>query len=224
MSPSGTRVAEPHVVEVDVARGSCPARARPARPHVRLGVEQVEDLVDRRHALLVGDVQVRELLDRVEEALQVADERDQHADRDVAVDRLVAAVQQDHRGPDRGQELDAGEVGGVQLDRAVVDLRGAPRSAPRSARSWRGSWPNARTIRTPDSVSCRYAVTFAIFSRTAPVRARGEVAERDAARSPAAGTSRRTRPAPAATSSSSRITTVPDQRQRARRTASRCRP
>ena len=22
-------------------------------------------------------------------------------------------------------------------------------------RSWRGSWPNARTIRMPDSVSCR---------------------------------------------------------------------
>ena len=32
-------------------------------------------------------------------------------------------------------------------------------------RSWRGSCPNARTIRTPESVSCRYAVTSAIFSR-----------------------------------------------------------
>ena len=36
-------------------------------------------------------------------------------------------------------------------------------SAKRSL--WRGSWPNARTIRMPDSVSCRYAVTSAIFSR-----------------------------------------------------------
>ena len=36
-------------------------------------------------------------------------------------------------------------------------------SAKRSR--WRGSWPNARTIRMPDSVSCRYAVICAIFSR-----------------------------------------------------------
>jgi hypothetical protein len=32
-------------------------------------------------------------------------------------------------------------------------------------RSWRGSWPKARTMRTPESVSWRYAVTPAIFSR-----------------------------------------------------------
>ena len=31
--------------------------------------------------------------------------------------------------------------------------------------SCRGSCPNARTTRTPDRVSCRYAVTHAIFSR-----------------------------------------------------------
>ena len=30
---------------------------------------------------------------------------------------------------------------------------------------WRSSWPNARTTRTPESVSWRYAVTCAIFSR-----------------------------------------------------------
>ena len=113
-------VAEPHAVELDVAADRAQL-GRPARvAHVGLGVEQVEDLVDRGHPLLVGRVQVRELLDRVEEALQVADERDQHADRDVAVERPVAAVQHDHRGADRGQELDAGEVGGVQLDGAVV--------------------------------------------------------------------------------------------------------
>jgi hypothetical protein len=38
-------------------------------------------------------------------------------------------------------------------------------SAKRS--SWRRSCPKARTTRTPDSVSCRYAVTSAIFSRVA---------------------------------------------------------
>jgi hypothetical protein len=32
-------------------------------------------------------------------------------------------------------------------------------------RRWRGSCPNARTSRTPDSVSCRYEVIQAIFSR-----------------------------------------------------------
>ena len=35
--------------------------------HVGLGVEQVEDLVERRHPLLVGRVELRDLLDRVEE-------------------------------------------------------------------------------------------------------------------------------------------------------------
>jgi hypothetical protein len=32
---------------------------------------------------------------------------------------------------------------------------------------WRRSCPNVRTTRTPESVSCRYAVMFAIFSRVA---------------------------------------------------------
>ena len=49
-----------------------------------------------------------------------ADERDQHADRHVAVDRLVAAVEQDHGGSDGREQLDAGEVGGVQVDRRHV--------------------------------------------------------------------------------------------------------
>ena len=35
---------------------------------------------------------------------------------------------------------------------------------PVNSPSCRGSWPNARTIRTPDSVSWRYEVIEAIFS------------------------------------------------------------
>ena len=70
-------------------------------PHVGRRVEQAEDLLQRGRALLIRRVQVRELLDRVEEALQVADEGDEHADRDVAVDRLIAAIEQYHGGRHR---------------------------------------------------------------------------------------------------------------------------
>ena len=84
--------------------------------HVRLGVEQVEDLVQRRHSLLVGRVELGEFLDRFEEGRQVADEGDDDANLDRAVDRLRAAVEQDHRGADRRQQFDRREVGGVEVD------------------------------------------------------------------------------------------------------------
>ena len=90
--------------------------------HVGRGVEQVEDLVQRRHALLVGRVELGELLDRFEEDRQVADEGDDRADLDRAVDRLGAAVEQDRRGADRGQQFDPREVGGVEEDRPHVRL------------------------------------------------------------------------------------------------------
>ena len=110
------------VLELDLAAQPLDvARIRPV-PHVRLRVQQAEDLLERRHALLVGGVEVRELLDRIEEALEVADERDQHADRHVPVEHLVAAVEQDHAGRDGRQQLDGGEVGRVQVDRAHVCL------------------------------------------------------------------------------------------------------
>ena len=44
----------------------------------------------------------------------------------------------------------------------------AARFSSLSSAKWRlcrGSWANARTTRMPDSVSCRYAVIAAIFSR-----------------------------------------------------------
>ena len=115
-------VGEPDPVELDLAAQR--ARIERARPvdHVGLGVEQVEDLVQRRHPLLVGGVELRDLLDRVEEQLQIADERDDDPDLDVAVDRLVAAVEDDRGRPDRGQQLDRREVGRVEVDRAHVGL------------------------------------------------------------------------------------------------------
>ena len=49
----------------------CPGSIASGRvDHVRLGVEQVEDLVERRHPLLVGRVELRELLDRFEEGVR----------------------------------------------------------------------------------------------------------------------------------------------------------
>jgi hypothetical protein len=58
---------------------------------IRLLVEQLEDLVERRHPRLVGRVELRELLDRVEEVVQRRDEREHDAGRGVAVDRLDPA-------------------------------------------------------------------------------------------------------------------------------------
>ena len=89
---------------------------------VGLLVEQLEDLVERGHARLVGRVQLRELLDRVEEVVQRRHECDEHADRHVALDRLDAAVEQDPGGGQRRQQLDTGEVGGVEVDRRHVRL------------------------------------------------------------------------------------------------------
>ena len=70
-------------------RGCARARSRPARSvEVGLHVEQLEDLLQRRHARLVGGVELGELLDRFEQVRQRGDERDDRADRDVAFDRL----------------------------------------------------------------------------------------------------------------------------------------
>ena len=97
-------------------------------PVAQLGllVEQLEDLVERRHPRLVGRVELRQRLDRVEEVVQRGDEGDQHADRHLAVDRLQAAVEQDPRGRERRQQLDRREVRRVQVDglhvRVVVVL------------------------------------------------------------------------------------------------------
>ncbi len=83
---------------------------------IGLLVEQPVDLVERRHSRLVGRVQLGELLDRVEEVVQRGDEREHDAGRRMAIDRLIPADQQDLDGDERRQELDRGEVRGVELD------------------------------------------------------------------------------------------------------------
>ena len=115
-------VGEPDALEVDFA-AQLAGVDRPRRvDHVRLGLQQVEDLVERRHPLLVGRVELGELLDRFEEGVEVADEGDDDADLDRPVDRLAAAVEEDHRGPDRGEHFHRREVGGVEVDGFHVDL------------------------------------------------------------------------------------------------------
>ena len=64
---AAARVGEPDVVELDLAAQLARVDRVRRVDHVGLGVEQVEDLVERRHPLLVGRVELRDLLDRVEE-------------------------------------------------------------------------------------------------------------------------------------------------------------
>ena len=115
-------VGEGHVVELDLAAQALELDRVRRVADLRLLVEQLEDLVERRHARLVGRVELGERLDRVEEALQVEDERGEHADGHGLVQHLVAAVEQDRGGGDRRQQLDRREVGRVQVDRLHVGL------------------------------------------------------------------------------------------------------
>ena len=118
-------------------------------------VEQLEDLVERRHAGLVGRVDLRELADRVEEAVERGDEADEHADLDVAVDRpgrrrragspTVATA---------ATNSTAGKYAALRLTVTMLASRLISLSSAKRAR-WRGSWAKARTTRMPDSVSCR---------------------------------------------------------------------
>jgi hypothetical protein len=57
-----------------------------------LAVEVVEDALEDRQRALQVHVDVRELPDRPVEVRQVGHEGDECADREVAADRLVAAV------------------------------------------------------------------------------------------------------------------------------------
>ena len=74
------------------------------------GIEQLEDLLQRRHPGLVGRVELGELLDRFEQEGERRDERDDGARGDVAVDRLVAAVEHDQRERDAREHFHRGEV------------------------------------------------------------------------------------------------------------------
>ena len=113
-------VGEGHVVEGDLAADVRELPRVRAVGQLGLLVEQLEDLVQRGHAGLVGRVDLRELADRVEEAVERGQEADEHADGDVALDGLRAADEQDEDRRQRAEELDAREVRGVEVDRRHV--------------------------------------------------------------------------------------------------------
>ena len=123
-------IGERDVLEAQLAAQRRQHQCAGALGHARLLVEQLEDLVERGHTSLVGGVQLGELRDRVEEVVERRQEADEDADLEMAVQNLIAAVEQHDHSRDGGDELDCREVCGVQVDRrhvcgpvAVVQLR-----------------------------------------------------------------------------------------------------
>ncbi len=117
-------------------------------------VEQLEDLVERGHARLVGRVDLRELADRVEEAVQRGDER-RRARRSM-ISPSIACMPPTSRIDDRREradELDRREVRRVEVDGRHV--RVAVALVERGERGRGGAAPcaNARTTRTPLTAS-----------------------------------------------------------------------
>ena len=103
-------VAEADAPQLDAAGDEREGRAVGRVGELRLGVEHAEDLLQGRHRRLERVVELGELLDRVEEARQVAHECDHHADRQVLVEHPGRAEVEDDRRADAGQQLDAREV------------------------------------------------------------------------------------------------------------------
>ena len=123
--PAG--VGEGDVVESDLA-----ADARQLDRVLAVGeggahVEQLEDLLQRRHPGLVGRVELRELLDRFEQVRERGHEGDDRAGRDVAFDRLQAAVHDDRGDRQPGEHFHAREVRGVELHGDVCSRPGCRR-------------------------------------------------------------------------------------------------
>ena len=149
-------VGERHVVEGDLAADARRGRrASGASDEVGLLVEQLEDLVQRRHAGLVGRVDLRELLDRVEEPVERGEEADEHADVDrrpamtcAPPTRRIATVARALTNSTPGKY--------AALRLTVIMFASRLRSLSSSnAPAVAASCAKARTTRTPDSDSCR---------------------------------------------------------------------
>ena len=89
---------------------------------LRLLVEHLDDLVHGRDRGQERVVELRELLDRVEEVREVEREGEQRADRHVSLQHEPAAVAEHDRRRDGREEVDGREVEPVQDDRLVVRL------------------------------------------------------------------------------------------------------
>ena len=152
-------VAEPHRVERH-------PRGRTARPgssagSARLGdrrllLKDAGELLQRRGGALEGVVELRHVLQRVEEPLQVQQERGEHADLDVAVEHPQAAVAEhdagdDVRPPSRCPGAKTALSCEDRLRRARRSPRTARRRSPRSASPCGTPAPPAGRRRSPRS-------------------------------------------------------------------------
>ena len=100
---------------------------RPGRIlQVGLDVQQLEDLLERRHPGLIGRVQLGQLLDRVEQVRQRRHKGNHGACRDLAFDRLVSAVQDDPRDRHAREHFHRREVGRVEPHRGHVRVAVLP--------------------------------------------------------------------------------------------------
>ena len=113
-------VPERHVDELDVALERWQRRRVRRLLDRRVRRQQVVELDDRGLALLVQVVLLDELLDRLEERVQVQDERGQLADRERAVLDHRAADQQEHRLAHDPDELGGRAEAGHDPGRLVV--------------------------------------------------------------------------------------------------------
>ena len=107
---AGVRVAEVHVVELDLTRDTTGLDGvlRVGRGH--LGVHELVDLRHRRERRLPLVEHLRELLDRCEELVEEQDEREHGGAGDDAVVHQRSAVSEHDRVRARGQEHDQREV------------------------------------------------------------------------------------------------------------------
>ncbi len=113
-------VAEADALEVNTTLDPL-QRVGPRRvDHLRLLVEHADDLVERGDRGEERVVELRELLDRIEEVREVEREREQGAGGHVAVVDEPPAVAEDDRRCRRAEQVDGREVDRVQDGRLVV--------------------------------------------------------------------------------------------------------
>ena len=112
------RIAEAHVLELDVAVQPGHGNRRRGRGHGRRRLEQLGDARHGDACLLIGVEHLRQLLDRREEEVQVQQEGDQLADRQRAVGDEHTRRPEHHTHSDVRQEVHEREVGGDEPLRA----------------------------------------------------------------------------------------------------------
>ncbi len=83
--------------------------------------QHARDLLQRRRRGLEGVEELRDLLHRLEEDPQIQQERRQRAERHLALQHPVTAVQQHHSGGDVADQPDARHEDGQQLEGPLVD-------------------------------------------------------------------------------------------------------